>query len=425
MLSFNDVLVQIFQPYFLYSTVFLTLAFLFVKLFLKLNPLIPRIARSLIWLLPLCVPIVTLLLFPPQTTITFSVTPEISAPSGTALILLLPNIVSYTGLLCIIGVSVASIYSVLMIAFGKKVALKRFNVVMMAKNEYGSLQHKVQETAHKIGIPEPKVGLIDDLMPNAFTVGYGKNTVLVFSLGLLKMLNAEEMSAVIAHELSHIKAKDYLFKTLTYTLNIVSFFNPFAYIATAQAQKERELLADERGADLLGKPLLMARVFAKLEVLTPKFPKAHLLDRLSANLFLVSPLAHRPAILASHPQMSHRIQNIKSSKCKPVKSHRKILSTTFLIGVLISLTLIIGYSTVEVQKTYLQNENTNWINQCKIVMYNASLPYTPGSGTQFSDIESYQAFISGQYSFVETSGKTVITRWMNDIQGFEQKELFV
>jgi len=58
-------------------------------------------------------------------------------------------------------------------------------------------------------------------------------------------------------------------------------------------------------------------------------------------------------------------------------------------------------------------------------MYNASLQYTPESGTQFSDIESYQAFTSGQYSFVETSGKTVITRWMNDIQGFEQKELFV
>ena len=83
----------------------------------------------------------------------------------------------------------------------------------MAKDEYVSLQEKVKETAHKLRIAEPKVGLIDDLLPNAFTVGYGQNTMIVFSLGLLNMLDLDELTAVASHELAHVKAKDYLFKS--------------------------------------------------------------------------------------------------------------------------------------------------------------------------------------------------------------------
>ena len=110
---------------------------------------------------------------------------------------------------------------------------------------------KVKETAHKLSVKEPKVGLVDDLMPNAFTVGYGRNTMIVFSLGLLNMLDTDELTAVISHELAHIKARDYLFKSTSYALNILSFFNPLSYFTASHSQKERELLADQKAAALL------------------------------------------------------------------------------------------------------------------------------------------------------------------------------
>ena len=47
------------------------------------------------------------------------------------------------------------------------------------------------------------------LLPNAFTVGYGRNAVIVFSLGLLNMLDLNELTAVASHELAHVKARDY------------------------------------------------------------------------------------------------------------------------------------------------------------------------------------------------------------------------
>ena len=76
------------------------------------------------------------------------------------------------------------------------------------------VQEKVKAIAQKMSISSPKVGLIDDLRPNAFTLGYGRGTVLVFSLGILKILDTEELEAVVSHELSHIKAKRLLFQEI-------------------------------------------------------------------------------------------------------------------------------------------------------------------------------------------------------------------
>ena len=70
--------------------------------------------------------------------------------------------------------------------------------------------------------------------------------MIVFSLGLLNMLDLDELTAVASHELAHVKSRDYLFKSLSYALNILSFFNPFSYLTVSHFQKERELLADRK-----------------------------------------------------------------------------------------------------------------------------------------------------------------------------------
>jgi len=190
MVGLNDFLFQIFQPYFFYSLVFLSIAFVGVKVFLKFNPFISRRIQSIIWLIPLFVPVCVLLQFHPQTEIIPSpFVPQISVPAGMGVAASVPSFFSFTGLMCISGAVAATAYLLFMMFFGRKIALKHFHVVMMAKDENGSLQEKVKETARKLRISEPKVGLIDDLLPNAFTVGYGRNTVIVFSLGLLNMLD--------------------------------------------------------------------------------------------------------------------------------------------------------------------------------------------------------------------------------------------
>ena len=230
MADLNDFLFQTFQPYFFYSVVFLAVAFVSIKVLLKFSPYLSRRDQSLIWLIPLLIPAAVLLVFQPQVMIsTLPFVSGISAPDGMGIAAAsTTTFLSITGLLCISGAAAAAAYLSFMLFFGRKIALKRFHVVMLAQDEYMQLQQKVKETAHKLYISEPKVGLVDDLLPNAFTIGYGRNTVIVFSLGLLNMLGLDELGAVVSHELAHVKAKDYLFKIASYTLNILSFFNPLS-----------------------------------------------------------------------------------------------------------------------------------------------------------------------------------------------------
>ncbi len=403
MVDFNDFLVQIAQPYFLYSLVFLPLAFVCIKIYLKFNPYLSRRNQSLLWLLPLFIPVTVFLCFPPQTQIVATpfVPANIQVPcplDGNTVLFWGQNVFSFTGLLCLSGISAAAGYFVFMLFFGKRLAMRRFHVVLMAKDEYVTLQEKVKETALQLGVSMPKVGLVDDLLPNAFTLGIGRGAVVVFSLGLLEMLDSEELSAVVSHELSHVKAKDYLFKSLSYTLNVLSFFNPLSYVVSSHAQKERELLADENGAVLLGKPALMAKVLERVESVVQQFPAPSLSDRFSSSLFLVSPLAHRPGILASHPQVAQRVQNIHASINKPSVKHRKMATTMLLSLLLLSVTLIAAYSTIQAQKQYLQNVNAP-VNQYRVLMYNSTAhefqPQFNIVALLFPNFDSYLDWVNG------------------------------
>jgi hypothetical protein len=272
-------------------------------------------------------------------------------------------------------------YLTFTIVFGQKIAVKAFHVTMMCPEDYTSLQEKVNQTAKKMKVPAPKVGLIDDLRPNAFTLGYGKKTVIVFSLGILKMLNIDELTAVASHELAHVKARDYLFRSLSYTLNILSFFNPLSYLAASQAQKERELLADEKAASLLSQPHVMSDVLVKLEKVLQRFPKERLADRLSASLFLVSPLSRRSEILAAHPQISSRVHNITafSSKTTPKPINRGTVVAWSLI--LILAASAVGYGMVSLQTSFLQKNNPIEIRIHGSAQVTSGLPmFVGGSG---------------------------------------------
>ncbi len=397
MADLNVFLLQIFQPYFFYSVVFLAVAFVSIKIFLKFNPHLPRQSQSLLWLMPLLIPAVVLLLFPPEIIVNPSLLiPQMSTPSGLGIAAATPSFFSLTGLLCISGAVAATIYLCVIGVFGRRIALKRFHVVMMTQDEYAPLQGKVKETAHALHISEPKVGLVDDLLPNAFTVGWGRNTVIVFSLGLLNMLSLEELTAVASHELAHIKAKDYLFKTTSYTLNILSFFNPLSYFATAQSQKERELLADEKGSALLDKPNLMAEVLTKVTSAVQEFPKPSFADRLSSSLFLMSPLAHRPGLLASHPQITQRVQNLHATASAPSLKRKYIIATALLLTILTCTVLATGYSTVQAQEVFSQKVTAALTDGQGYYLYNESNPYDPAhpTGIFFADESNLQLFIS-------------------------------
>ena len=73
----------------------------------------------------------------------------------------------------------------------------------------------VARQAQQAGIGMPEVGIFDSSQPNAFATGMSRNNALVaVSSGLLQQMNQDEVEAVLAHEVSHVKNGDRtIFKT--------------------------------------------------------------------------------------------------------------------------------------------------------------------------------------------------------------------
>ncbi|HLL60365.1 MAG TPA: M48 family metalloprotease, partial [Candidatus Nitrosocosmicus sp.] len=79
------------------------------------------------------------------------------------------------------------------------------------KRTYFDLFTVVENLSIAAGMPMPKVYIMEDPAPNAFATGRDpKHAVVCATTGILERLDRQELEAVIAHELSHIKNYDIL-----------------------------------------------------------------------------------------------------------------------------------------------------------------------------------------------------------------------
>ena len=151
----------------------------------------------------------------------------------------------------------------------------------------------------------PRVYIIDEEQPNAFATGRNpENAAVAATTGLLRHLSREEITGVMAHELSHVRHRDTLTMTIAATLSgaigmLASFgglmgggrdengrplMNPIAAIAMMilaplaaslvqmAISRSREYEADRMGAEISGQPLWLASALAKLHAGTQQIP---------------------------------------------------------------------------------------------------------------------------------------------------------
>ena len=87
------------------------------------------------------------------------------------------------------------------------------------------LENTVKELAAKSGVPMPRLAVVPNNTPNAFTFGRtSSSAVLAVHEGLLNGLNEDEVRGVIAHELGHIKHKDYIVMTVLSALPLIAYW---------------------------------------------------------------------------------------------------------------------------------------------------------------------------------------------------------
>jgi len=84
----------------------------------------------------------------------------------------------------------------------------------------------VAQLAGQAGVGMPEVGVFRSPAPNAFATGWNRNDALVaVSTGLLEQMSADEVEAVLGHEMSHVANGDMV--TLTLIQGVVNTFVVF------------------------------------------------------------------------------------------------------------------------------------------------------------------------------------------------------
>ena len=205
--------------------------------------------------------------------------------------------------------------------------------------------HKVvAQLAKNANLPIPKVYEIPNEQPNAFATGRNpENSAVAATTGLLSRLTKEEIAAVMAHELAHIKNRDTTVMVVAATFagaismlaNFMMFFGNrrnnqmgflgilammiLAPLAASLIQmaisRSREYEADRVGAEICGNPLWLASALQRIEGFAKKIDNFSAeRNPATAHMFIINPLhAHKhDRLFSTHPSTSNRINALKN-----------------------------------------------------------------------------------------------------------------
>lgn len=236
---------------------------------------------------------------------------------------------------------------------GDKLILAQSKARELGPDEEPQLRNIVEALALGLGIPPPKIYLIDDSAPNAFATGRDpQHASVAVTSGLLQKLDRTELEGVLAHELSHVGNRDIrvmvlvtvlvgtvalladgLWRSMFWTQGgrrdrdrggggsiiaviaiVLAVLTPIiAMLIRLAVSRQREYLADASGALLTRYPPGLASALRKIAA--DKEP-LEVANKATASLYFANPLKDAPAffdhLFDTHPPIEERIKRLEA-----------------------------------------------------------------------------------------------------------------
>ncbi|MCS7246055.1 MAG: zinc metalloprotease HtpX [Thermomicrobium sp.] len=242
---------------------------------------------------------------------------------------------------------VAVTFAVFQLLLAEPLALRSVGARILQPDELPRVQDLVERVAALAGIPRVRVGLIETPMPNAFAIGRGiRSSTVVVTRGLLELLGDEELEAVLAHEIAHVRNRDVLVMTIAGFFVVVAqlVFRMLLWGGSGRSSRDRrggglalaflvslvvwvvgqllllalsryrEYVADRMAGILTGRPLALASALLKISGQISRIPSRDLREvEEMAAFFIIPPVRTESllALLSTHPPVAERVRRLE------------------------------------------------------------------------------------------------------------------
>jgi heat shock protein HtpX len=238
--------------------------------------------------------------------------------------------------------------------FSEKMALMSARAQRVSETQYPEIYRRLQPIvgtlAQRMEIPMPKLWVTPDLSPNAFATGRNSTHASVaVTSGILQLMKDDELAAVLAHELGHVKNRDILISSIAATIAsaitylarmamwfgggrnesgrrhrspigglLMIFLAPLAAGLIRMAiSRTREFSADATSARTLGTAEPMIRALERLDSVGKQIPLEA--SPSMSHMYIIQPFSGTTLLrlFSTHPSTEKRIAALRALGRQP------------------------------------------------------------------------------------------------------------
>lgn len=234
--------------------------------------------------------------------------------------------------------------------FSAPMVLRAYNAQEVTREEAPELYGMVEQLAANAHLPMPKLCIINSDVPNAFATGRNpSHAAVAVTTGIMRVLDYNELSGVLGHELTHVKNRDILISTIaaamagviSWIANIAQWAAIFgvgrseddeegggllgslvtiiiapiaAFLIQMAISRSREYAADKGGGEICGNPEYLASALAKIDYYAKHAQPLPDATPATAHMFIVNPLEGVGStimnLFSTHPATEDRIARL-------------------------------------------------------------------------------------------------------------------